>query len=56
MGFKSYPSSCHPISCGWGMAGSVQMAASTQVLDNANASDGSVLLHLLGACVQVCLP
>ena len=30
--------------------------ASTQVLDNANASDGSVMHYLLGACVQVCLP
>ena len=25
VGFKSYPSSCHPISCGWQRAGSVQM-------------------------------
>ena len=30
--------------------------APTQVLDNANASDGSAMHYVLGACVQVCLP
>ena len=51
---KSSPLSCHPISCGWKRIG--KWPASTQVFDNANESDESVMHYLLGACVQDCLP
>ena len=47
MGFKSSPSSCHPMSCGWGRAGSVQMAC-FHTSDNANASRWKRIALLFG--------